>query len=202
MLNMRRVKRKQRITEKQLRRFYKLLSVKMIDFDCGKLCAPKNGGVPQCCENESCVPLLFRDEFNWHRGNGKFWRRMPPVTKEIKKFIEESEDYYIFSRCPGPAGCKRTKRSLNCMSFPFQPYVDRHGTVCGLVPVDGQNSICPLTKKPKKIFSREYIANSMKYWQEIFALFPEEEELYISETVKFERRAKRTGKKIKILTAD
>lgn len=189
---------KPRISEKQLRRFRKLLSVRMIDFDCGKLCAPKNDGIPYCCENESCVPILFREEFNWHQKNGKFWKRMPPVTKEIKKFIDESVDYYVFSKCPGPAGCKRTKRSLNCMTFPFEPYVNRKGEVPGLTRVDGDNSVCPLTKKPKNVFNPLYISNSIKFWQELFALYPEEEELYIGETRKRERRAKRRGEKVRI----
>ncbi len=193
---------KPRITEDQLRRFYKLLSVKMIDFDCGTLCSPRNGGSPSCCENEDCVPILFREEFDWHGRNGKFWERMPPITKEIKKFIDESEEYYVFSRCPGPSGCKRTKRSLNCMQYPFQPYVTKKGEVLGLVPVDGELSECPLIKKPKRYFNAEYIQNSIQFWQELFALYPEEEELYINETKNYERRAKRKGIKIKLFAAE
>jgi hypothetical protein len=189
---------KPRITEKQLGRFYRLLSAKMIDFDCGKICAPKNDGIPYCCDNVSCVPILFREEFNWHQKNGKFWKRMPPVNKRIKKYIDESEDYYVFSKCPGVAGCKRTKRSLNCMMFPFEPYVNKKGEVLGLTQIDGDASDCPLTRKPKNAFNPLYISNSIKFWKELFELYPEEEELYINETKKRERRAKRKGKKLRI----
>ncbi len=189
------------MTEKALRRFYRLLSVKMIDFDCGELCAPKNEGIPRCCENESCVPILFHEEYKWHRKNGTFWKRMPPTTKEIKKFIEESEDYYVFSKCPGPGGCKRSKRSLNCMTYPFQPYVNNKGEVLGLSLVDGADNQCPLTKKPKKTFNPQYIANSIQYWKELFTVYPEEEELYIDETKKRERRARRQGRKVRIFKA-
>lgn len=186
---------KPRLTEKQLRRFYRLLSVKMIDFDCGKLCAPKNEGIPLCCENEYVVPILFHEEFKWHRNNGKFWRRAPSKNRTIKKFIEESASYYVFSRCPGPADCRRTKRSMNCMTYPLEPHVSKDGEILGLAYVNESGNDCPLIGKPKKIFNPLYIANSIKFWDELFQAYPEEKETYMDESRKRDRRAKRAGKK-------
>jgi hypothetical protein len=196
---------KTRITEKQLRRFYRLLSVRMIDFDCGKLCAPKNNGIPSCCENENVVPILFREEFNWHGKNGKFWgkngkfwKRITAKKKSIKKMIEESASYYVFSECLGPGGCRRSKRSLCCMTFPFEPHVNREGMVVGLVYTKHSTGDCPLVGKPRRIYNPLYISNSITFWQELFDLYPQEEELYIEESGKRERRAKRQGKRIRI----
>jgi hypothetical protein len=191
---------KPRLTEKQLRRFYRLLSVKMIDFDCGKLCAPKNEGVPLCCENEFVVPILFQEEFRWHRKNSAFWKRMSPKNKTIKKFIEESATYYVFSQCPGPQNCRRTKRSMNCMTFPLEPYVNRDGDIEGLMYVNGSNSSCPLIGKPKKIFNPLYISNAIKFWKELFIAYPEEQETYMDESRKRERQAKRKQKKLRIFS--
>lgn len=189
---------KTRISENKLRRFYRLLSIPMIDFDCGKLCAPKNGGIPVCCENEDVVPILFHEEYKYHSRNGRFWKRMPPVNKEIKKFIDESEDYYIFSKCPGPAGCKRSKRSLNCRTFPLEPHVAKEGEVIGLAYAEARDVNCPLIGKPKKIFNSLYIQNTIKFWQEMFECYPEEKEMYIEESRKRERRLKRRGKRLSI----
>jgi hypothetical protein len=190
---------KTRISEKQLRRFHRLLSVKMIDFDCGEICSPENKGIPKCCENEFVVPVLFRDEFKWHRKNGKFWKRMPPKTKEIRTFIEESETYYVFSQCAGPKNCLRSKRSFNCMIFPFEPYISRDGDIMGLMYAEGDKDTCPLIGKPAKTFNPAYIANSIKFWQELFELYPEEKEMYMEESRKRERKAKRKGKRFRIL---
>ena len=187
---------KTRITEKKLRRFYRLLSASMIDFDCGRLCAPKNDGIPYCCDNEGVVPILFHEEYKWHRNNGKFWKRMPPNNREIRKFIEESESYYVFSKCPGPGNCLRTKRSLNCMTFPFEPHVGRDGEIMGVAFASVSKSDCPLIGKPKKVFNPDYIANSITFWQELLELYPEEQELYIGESRKRERRAKKQGKRV------
>ena len=186
---------KTRITEKKIRRFYRLLSSRMIDFDCGKLCAPANGGSPHCCNNDDVVPILFHEEYRWHWHNGKFWKRMPK-TREIRKFIEESETYYVFSQCPGPENCQRSKRSLNCMTFPFEPHVDKDGEIMGLAFVNVSKRECPLIGKARKTFNQVYISNSITFWRELFELYPEEQELYIGESRKRLRRAKRQGKRV------
>ena len=193
---------KTRISEKQLRRFHRLLSVKMIDFDCGEICAPQNNGIPKCCENEFVVPVLFREEYNWHRKNGKFWKRMPPKTKEIRKFIEESETYYVFSQCPGPKDCRRSKRSFNCMIFPFEPYVSREGNITGLMFVEGDKDTCPFLGKPQQTFNPAYIVNYVKFWTEMFELYPEEKEMYMKESRKREGKAKKKGKRFRLIRSE
>jgi hypothetical protein len=189
---------KTRITEKKLRRFYRLLSGRMIDFDCGRLCAPKHDGIPHCCNNEDVVPILFHEEYRWHRNNGKSWKRMPK-NREIRKFIKESETYYIFSKCTGVENCLRSKRSMNCMTFPFEPHVNKDGEIMGLAFVNVSKSECPLIGRAPKIFNPVYITNSITFWRELFELYPEEQELYIGESRKRERRAKRQGKKVRLL---
>lgn len=188
------------ITEKQLRRFYRLLSAPMTDFDCGALCSPKNDGIPRCCENEYVVPILFREEFLWHRQSGDFWKRIRPASRIIRKFIEESESYYVFSSCPGPQGCRRTKRSLNCMTFPFEPHISRKGEIMGLTFINDALGSCPLTRKPKKVFNPCYIGNSIKFWTELFSIYPGEREMYMEESARRERRLKRRGKRLRLLT--
>ena len=130
---------KRKLTEKQLERFYRLLSVRMTDFDCGSKCAPGNDGVPYCCDREQVTPVLFRDEYRWHREQGAFWKKMPIKTKKEKKLVEETCTYNVFSMCPGVESCRRTLRSLSCRMFPFEPFLDKKGAVIGLVYQDGDN---------------------------------------------------------------
>ena len=191
---------KTRFSKKQLKRFYKLLSVPMIDFDCGKLCAPENDGIPVCCENEGVVPILFNEEYKYYWKNGRFWKRMPPVTKEIKKFIEEAEDYYIFAKCPEHEGCERTKRSICCRTFPLEPHVSKDGEVIGLAYANARDINCPLIGRPQTIFNPVYIRNVIKFWQEMFEFYPEEQEMYIDESRKRERRIKRLQRERKKLS--
>ena len=189
---------KTRISEEDLRRFYRLLSVSMTDFDCGSICAPKNDGVPFCCENEYVAPILFHEEYRWHRMKGKFWKRASLKNKDIKKMVDESVSYYVYAQCPGPSQCSRTKRAIVCRTFPFEPQVCECGSVLGLVYIDSGSDNCELIGKPQKIYNPQYIVNSITFWKELFARYPDERDLYIDESKKRLRRLKRQGKKLKI----
>ena len=190
---------KRRLTETQIKRFYRLLSVRMTNFDCGKYCAPHNEGIPYCCDSKLVVPVLFRNEYRWHRRmNGTFWRKMPIKTKKERRLVEESCSYYVFSLCPGVKGCRRTLRSLCCRLFPFEPFLDKDGTVKGLVYQDGENERCPLIGKPQHIFNPVYISNSILVWQELVDIFPEEKDMYLRESRKRRCQATRRSKPLRI----
>ncbi len=189
---------KRKLTEKQLKRFYRLLSVRMTDFDCGSKCAPENNGVPYCCDREQVTPVLFRDEYRWHRKRGAFWKKMPIKTKKDKKLVEETCTYNVFSLCPGGESCRRTLRSLSCRMFPFEPFLDEGGTVTGLVYQDGENERCPLVGKPRRLYNQAYISNAIRVWQELVDTFPEEKEMYLRESRRRKRLATRKGKPLTI----
>lgn len=173
----------------------------MIDFDCGKLCAPRNEGIPHCCDRESVIPVLFSEEYSWHRKKDRFWKRMPVKTKDDREFVSDSYPYYVFSVCPGPAQCLRSRRSLNCMTFPFEPHVNRDGRVVGLIYQDQENGQCALKGKPLKTYNPVYIANAITFWQEMIDAIPDEKDLYIHESKHRERSCKRKGKKLRIFRA-
>ena len=190
---------RQRLSDRQLRRFYRLLSVRMTDFDCGRLCAPGNDGVPYCCDGSRCVPVLFREEYEWHRRRYSFWRRMPVRTKQDRELVGRARAYNVFGSCPGPGGCRRPCRALVCRLFPFEPFVRDDGRVLGLVYQEERKQDCPLIGKPKGVYNPAYIRNAVRVWQEILDSVSSERDLYIGESRKRERRAARTGKRHRVL---
>jgi hypothetical protein len=185
------------LTEKQLRRFYRMLSVKMTHFDCGKHCAPKNNNVPHCCDREKVQPLLFKDEYEWHRKQGTFWRKMPIKTKADKKLVQDTCSYNVFAVCPGAQECRRTLRALVCRLFPFEPFIDNKGFVLGLVYIGDKNGDCALMGKPRRIYNPAYIRNCIRVWQELVDTFPEEKDMYMCESRKRKRREARMGKTVR-----
>ena len=188
---------KRKLTERQLRRFYRMLSVRMTDFDCGARCAPRNSGVPYCCDRERVVPLLFKDEYKWHRAKGTFWQKMPVRTKEEKKLVQDLCSYNVFAVCPGVQACRRTQRALVCRLFPFEPFIDDEGCVLGLVYIGGENGDCLLMGKPQRIYNPTYIRNCIRVWQELIDTFPEEKDMYMHESKKRKRRAARRGETVR-----
>ena len=188
---------KRTLTEKHLRRFYRLLSVRMTDFDCGQHCLQQNDDVPYCCDQERVVPLLFKDEYNWHRKQGSFWRKMPIRTKSDEKLVRDCCSYNIFSMCPGVQHCRRTQRALVCRMFPFEPFLDDTGCVIGLVYQIGENEGCSLVGKPQGIYNPTYIANSIRVWQELVDIFPEEKDMYIRESRKLKYKSAQIGASVR-----
>jgi len=180
-----------KLTAKKLKQLYRLLSVRMTDFDCGKLCAPQNCGVPYCCDGQKVTPVLFRDEYHWHRQQGTFWVKMPVRTPAERKLVEESCSYNVFAVCPGVQGCRRPARSLACRLFPFEPFLDGMGSVRGLVYQNGDNGSCALMEKPQHLYNQIYIKNAIRAWQELVDTFPEDRELYLRESRKRTRHAAR-----------
>jgi hypothetical protein len=84
------------------------------------------------------------------------------------------------------------------MTFPFEPHVKKNGDIVGLVYVNGDKGTCSLIGRPRKTYNPVYITNAIKFWKELFALYPEEQELYIHESRKRENRKKRLGKRFSI----
>ena len=190
---------KKRLSEEQVKRFHRLLSVRMTDFDCGRLCTPGNKGIPLCCDQRHVVPVLFRSEWKWLRKQGELWERMPAESKSDRKMVKELVDYSVYCECRGPAECRRGQRALVCRTFPFEPYVDAEGIVQGLVFQSPDPKRCPLVSHPRKAFNDRYIRNAIRFWQELLDTIPEERELYIRESKKHKRRASRKRHAVRVL---
>ena len=119
-------------------------------------------------------------------------------TKKEKALVEKAMDHYVFAACPGCFSCERSKRAIVCRIYPFEPHLDRQGRIVGLAYQRERDKNCPLTSRSPGIIKRAYIANSIKFWREMFELFPEERELYQRESRKRVRRAKRSEQRIPV----
>jgi len=191
---------KRRLTDRRLRRWYRLLSVRMTEFDCGTLCAPDNDGSPYCCDRGQVVPVLYRDELCWHRRRSRFWRRSKPRTPEEKKLAAEIIDDVVLADCPGVAGCRRSLRALVCRTFPFEPHLDEDGRLFGITYQYSVEAECPLVGRPRRTYNAAYIRNALIFWNEALDVFPEEREMYIAESRKLRRRFRKQGRRIRVFS--
>lgn len=87
------------------------------------------------------------------------------------------------------------------MTFPFEPHLNKDGDILGLVYTNTHKTECPLIGKSEKTYNPLYISNVIQFWREVFELYPEEEEMYLDESRKRERRLKRQGKKLRVFGA-
>ena len=193
--------RKVVLTDAVLSRFYRLLSVPMTDFDCGKLCSPTNDGVPVCCDSRVTYPVLYRDEFRWLRRKSHFWKRMSLRNPEARRVAEDLHENSMLARCPGPARCRRRRRAIVCRIYPFEPHLSREGEILGLTFNYDMEDRCALIGKPESTFNVGYIRNSILFWKELLSLLPEEHDLYVDESEKLRRRFARKGRDIDLFGA-
>lgn len=190
-----------KLTKNRLRRWYRLVKPAMTDFDCGQLCAPDNDGVPACCDEDWTVPLLFKEEYKYHRQRSHFWRRYPRRTPEQREDANELDSCHDWAcLCPGPAKCERKMRALVCCLYPFMPFVKPKGEVLGMTFLHGEAQKCPLIDRPGWAPPADYVRGSIQYWTEVFEVFPDERAVLVDLSRKARRRYRRLGLPVPLFT--
>ena len=180
---------------------YKGFSASATKIDCGSLCAGNNGGVPVCCSNNLHVPLLFSTELQWHIQNkNSMWKKRVSKTKLDKKQEAECSDHLVYCHCDGARHCKRSKRSLTCRFFPFEPYISEGGVLIGITYMYRAKKDCPLIDNPDAGISKAYIRQAIKTWKLVFEQFPEEFDLYYENSRMLQRSFKRKQQTLKVFT--
>lgn len=186
------------MTEDLLQRVYRLLSVRMTDFDCGRLCAPANDGIPCCCDTAHAVPVLYREELRMHRRRSAFWKRFKPRTRAQKQECDSLDPYCVMAVCPGATRCRRALRSVACRSFPFEPHVDDDGDMIGLTFIYRMEETCPLIGLPRGTFNPDFLHNAMLAWTQILNHSELERDAMRQESRALRRRFRKRGRTIEI----
>ncbi len=188
-----------RFTEAELNKFYELLDESLTPYDCGRLCAPANGGEPFCCQVENAVPMLYREEFEYLQKRTELWRRWKPKTPIDKKMKREEETrILIFCECKGVKHCERQNRSVGCRTFPLEPYFDERGEFVGLIFMKEFRNKCPLMDRLSDI-KQSVIDKHYEFWKLIMQIKKDEFDLYKSTSRGWRISATKRGVKLPIL---
>lgn len=142
-------------------------------FDCGRKCAPLNGGEPVCCTTGHAIPVVHKAEFALLQSRTELWSRFKPHDAVSRKVVSELPHSTCAVECKGVQFCERDNRTIACRAFPFFPYLNRKGEFLGLTVYWTFEDRCwmihrmNLTELP---FIREMVAA----FERIFAFDPEE----------------------------
>jgi hypothetical protein len=113
-------------------RIYARFQAPIARFDCGKKCAPINGGEPVCCSTQHAVPLVQKSEWRLLKSRTDLWRLFKPYDGPTRKIVHGLHRTCTAIECKGVAFCERENRSMACRAFPFYPYITREGDFIGL----------------------------------------------------------------------
>ncbi len=120
---------KARDYEKIYRKFGSSISEK---YDCGRICAPLNGGQPVCCTTDHAVPIVTNHEWKLLQKRTDLWYKLKPKDKAAKEIVADLPDNCRAVECKGAAHCERHNRTLACRAFPFFPYFTKEKELIGL----------------------------------------------------------------------
>ena len=61
-------------------------------FDCGRKCAPLNGGEPVCCSTQNAVPVVHKVEFELLKARTDLWTKFKPYDYATRQIVEERRE--------------------------------------------------------------------------------------------------------------
>lgn len=114
------------------KRIFDFFNAPVMHVDCGYKCAPLNGGEPVCCSADNAIPVVQQSEWKLLRSRTDMWTGFKPNDAASRKIVEELDTSCKAIECKGARNCERDNRSLACRTFPFFPYIDKHGDIIGL----------------------------------------------------------------------
>ena len=171
-------------------------------FDCGRMCAPHNGGEPVCCSTKHAVPIVDRAEFSLLRARSDLWRRYRPDDAAGRKIVDELHGSCVAIECKGARQCERENRSLSCRAFPFFPYFPRGAErFVGLAAYWDFEDRCWVISNlgvADATFVREFIAA----YEALFALDPEERGAFRDQSAAMRRTFSRWRRPIPLIGRD
>lgn len=120
------------LKRKDFAEIYRRFESPVMRYDCGRECAPLNGGSPVCCSTQHAVPVVERPEWKLLRKRTDLWHKFKPYDRATRDIVDGLGESCVAVECKGAAHCERENRSLSCRTFPFFPYITREREFIGL----------------------------------------------------------------------
>ena len=180
---------------------YAGFDVPIAEFDCGKKCAPYNGGVPYCCDTCHAVPAAYPAEWGYLQANTTLWHSWEPVESNGKDQLQREAGDLILIECLGHQHCQRDFRSFVCRAFPFFPYMDSRGEFLGLSYYWDYQDRCWVISN-LQIVRHEYRTQFIQTYKRLFTLLPEEREAFQYHSAEMRRVFQARRRTIPLLHGD
>ncbi len=142
-------------------------------YDCGRFCAPLNGGTPVCCSTQHAVPVVEKTEFALLKTRSDLWHRFKPYDATTKKIVSELASSCCAIECKGAMFCERDNRTLACRAFPFYPYINREGEFIGIGTYWIYEDRCWLMSN-MQVVERDFLEEFIAAYEFCFAKDPAE----------------------------
>jgi hypothetical protein len=182
-------------------RIYDRFQAPIARFDCGRKCAPLNGGEPVCCSTQNAVPLVLKTEWQLLKSRTRMWHLFEPFDGPTRRMVANLHSTCTAIECKGARHCERENRALACRSFPFFPYITRERAFIGLAYYwDFEDSCWVISNLAvvDRAFVREFVAAH----EVLFAADPDEYETFRNHAASMRRVFSRKNRFIPLIGRD
>ncbi len=147
-------------------------------FDCGRKCAPHNGGEPVCCSTEHAIPVADKPEFDLLRARTDLWRPYTPTDAQARRELADLHEDCVAIECKGARHCERDNRTMACRAFPFFPYMTRAGEILGLSYYWSFEDRCWVISN-LGIVTPAFVRECIESYERVFAADRDEYDVYL-----------------------
>jgi len=170
-------------------------------FDCGRKCAPLNGGEPVCCSTQNAVPVVHKVEFELLKDRTDLWKKFKPYDFATKQIVAELTHDCMAIECKGGRFCERDNRTIACRGFPFYPYLTRQKEFVGIGTYWVFEDRCWMMSN-LEIVDREFVGQFVATYEGLFAKDPSEFKTYVDFSASARRVYSRWKREIPLLGRD
>jgi hypothetical protein len=147
-------------------------------FDCGRKCAPLNGGEPVCCSTQNAVPVVHKVEYDFLKPRTDLWSKFKPYDYATRQIVDELTSDCMAIHCKGARFCERDNRTIACRGFPFYPYITRERRFVGLGTYWTFEDRCWMMSNIE-IVDRAFIDQFVATYEALFVKDPNEFTTYV-----------------------
>jgi hypothetical protein len=194
---------KQRMTLKpdDYARIYRNFEAPVMRFDCGRMCAPLNGGNPVCCTTDNAVPVVSRAEWKLLQSRTDLWRRFTPRDATGRQIVDELGTSCLAVECKGARHCERDNRSLSCRTFPFFPYITKEREFIGLSVYWTFEDRCWVISNLHRV-DRRFVDEFVTAYEAVFRMDPDEFDVMRAWSATMRRVFSRWDREIPVIARD
>ena len=189
---------KERDYEKIYRRFGAAISE---EYDCGRICAPLNGGQPVCCTTDHAVPVVTNHEWRLLNKRTDLWFKFKPHDAVSQQIVDDLPSTCRAVECKGAAHCERHNRTLACRAFPFFPYFTKEKELVGLSYYWAFEDRCWVISN-FQIVEENYIKEFISTYEFLFRKDDDELEAFLEQSQNMRRVFSRWNRIIPIIGRD
>lgn len=169
--------------------------------DCGRYCAPLNGGEPVCCTTGHAIPIVQKSEWKLLKKRTDLWHSFKPFDKTSREIVDELHSSCKAIECKGAAFCERDNRTLACRAFPFFPYFTKERELIGLGYYWSFEDRCWVLSNLACV-EKEFVDEFLSAYELLFEKDEDELEAFVDESAAMRRVFSRRGAPLPLIGRD